>query len=69
MNDGCCVNSHLRNLPTSILKKRSNSWYIQHKLYTRNKASMAQLVEQPNMAVLLRSSVRFMDIAPTFYII
>jgi len=49
MNDGCCVNSHLQNLPTSILGKRSNSWYIQHKLYTKNKASMVQLVEQPNM--------------------
>jgi len=49
MNDGCCVNSHLRNLLTSILGKWSNSWYIQHKLYTRNKASMVQLVERPNM--------------------
>jgi len=49
MNDGYHVNSHLQNLPTSILGKQSNSWYIQHKLYTRNKASVVQLVEQPNM--------------------
>jgi len=49
MNDGCRVNSHLQNLLTSILGKWSNSWYIQHKLYTRNTASMVQLVERPNM--------------------
>jgi len=27
-NDGCRVNSHWRNLPTSILGKWYNGWYV-----------------------------------------
>jgi hypothetical protein len=46
MNDGCRVNSHLRNLPTSILGKRSKSWYLEHKLNTCNEVDMVQLLER-----------------------
>ena len=45
MNDGCHVNSCLWNLPMSILGKWSKSWYLEHKLYTCNKASMVQVLE------------------------
>jgi len=45
MNDGCHVSSHLWNLLTSILGKQSKSWYLEHKLYTCNKASMVQVFE------------------------
>jgi len=45
MIDGCCVNSHLRNLPTSILGKHSDCWYLEHKLYKNNKATVVQPVE------------------------
>jgi len=38
-------NSYLQNLPTSILGKRIDSWYVEHKMYMYNNAFVVQLVE------------------------
>jgi hypothetical protein len=42
--EGCRLmfgqNYHSRNLPISFLGKRSVGWYVEHKIYTYNKAFM-----------------------------
>jgi hypothetical protein len=53
--EGCRLvfgqNSHLRNLLISFLGKRSVSWYVEHKIYTYNKAFVVQLFEHSCLAL------------------
>jgi hypothetical protein len=53
--EGCTLmfgqNSHSRNLLISFLGKRSVGWYVEHKIYTYNKAFVIQLFEHPCLAL------------------